>query len=152
MVEDQLIDYLIGSTESPDSVISTEFNPSRFLVGAMREFEDLADDADGVQLFLRTTTAQANPKWLRDTYFVNIQCIGEGPHKYEEAFSFIYEVFHTLLGSDTLYLGDRAYVQFNSEDLPRFAYYLDNSKPVFVANINFVVEGLQDEFNRKALC
>lgn len=151
-IEDDLIDYLAGLTEDPDSVISDKFNESRFIVGAMREFVDLPDSASGVQTVVRISTGQANPKWIRDTYFVDVLVIGQDRSKYKECEEEIHNLSYTLLGSNVIYVGNRAYVQFNNEELPHFAGYFEDSMPLFSTTMNFVVEGLEDEYNRKALC
>lgn len=151
-IEKNLIDYLTGETEAPDSVLEDKLERSLFVIGAMREFEDMSPLANGLQVVVRLSSGQANPKWLRDLWFVTFQVIGQDRSKYVEAEQLIQEVFNTFLGSDTLYLGDRAYVQFNSQEMPRFAGYFEDSKPLFSTTINFVVEGLEDKHNRKALC
>lgn len=143
--------YLSGLTTSPDSVIASMFEEQHFMLGAMREFQDLGADANGVQVVLKESTGIANSKWLRDEWFISVQAVGQDRGKYKQCEDLIHGVFNSLLGSDTLYLGDRAYVQMNSDDMPRFVGYLENSMPIFTASLNFVVEGLTDIHNREAL-
>ena len=145
-------DYLGGSTSSPDSVINTPFDPNRIYVGVMREFNEVPASANGVQVVLREGSAQANPKWVRDSWTVSIQVIGADRSKYMECEQLIGEITHSLIGVPTRYIGDRAFVQFSSNQLPQFVGYFSNSKPIFSSTISFVVEGLSDEYNRKALC
>jgi len=141
--------YLGGLTVPPDSVMAVPFDSSRVLTGSLQEFRE---GFDGLQIVLREASGVANPRWLRDYWTVSIQVIGENRSKYEEAEQLIGEVTFSLVGSDTVYVGDRAFVQFTSNQLPQFIGYLDNSKPLFSSTISFVVEGLKDEYNRKALC
>lgn len=144
--------YLAGLTTSPDSVIAAPFNVDQIFVGTLREFDEVAASANGVQLVIREGTAQANPKWVRDSWVVSLQVLGVDRSKYMECEQLLGEVAHSLIGSPTLFIGQRAYVQFSSNQLPQFVGYLDNSRPIFSATLSFVVEGLQDEYNRKALC
>lgn len=143
--------YLAGLTTNPDSVIVSSFNKDRIVVGSIREFNELPTSANGVQVVLREASGIANPKWVRDEWTVSIQVIGENRAKYSECEALIGEVTFTLVGSNTRYIGDRAYVQFGSRQLPQFVGYLDNSKPLFSSTVSFVVEGLSDEYNRQAL-
>lgn len=144
--------YLAGLTTSPDSVIATPFNESQIFVGLMREFDEVASSADGLQLVLREASSIANPKWIRDQWTVGLQMVGVDRSRYMACEQLIGEVLHSLIGSPTRYIGDRAYVQFTSNQLPQFVGHLSDSKPVFSATVSFIVEGLVDEFNRKALC
>lgn len=148
-VVQDLRDYLSGFTTAPDTVIETPFEGDQIITGAMQEFRP---SFNGLQVILKEASGIANPKWLRDSWTVSIQVIGENSAKYSECESLIGDVTFTLVGSNTIYVGNRAFVQMTSNQLPQFVGYLDNSKPLFSSTINFVVEGLTDEYNRKALC
>lgn len=147
-----LRDYLGGLTVSPNSVITTPLNAEAIFVGVMREFDEVPESANGVQLVVREASAIANPKWLRDSWIVSLQVVGANRGKYMACEQLIGEATHSLIGSPTRYIGDRAYVQFTSNQLPQFVGYFDNSKPIFSSTVSFVVEGLTDQYNRKALC
>lgn len=147
-----LRDYLVGATSSPDSVIETPFNINQIFVGSIREFSEVSPSANGLQVVLQEAGGIANPKWVRDSWTVSIQAIGENRAKYIECEQLLTGIVHSLIGAPTRYIGDRAYVQLSSDQLPMFVGYLDNSKPLFSSTISFVTEGLKDEYNRKALC
>lgn len=147
-----LRNYLVGATVSPDSVITTPFNQHQIFVGTIKGFSEISPSANGLQVLIQEAGGVANPKWVRDSWTVSIQAIGENRTKYMQCEELLRDVIHTLIGSPTRYIGDRAYVQFSSNQLPQFVGYLDNSRPLFSSTIGFVVEGLKDEYNRKALC
>ena len=149
-VTHDLRDYLGGITTSPDSVIATPFDPNLIVVGNLREFDEV--NSNGVQVILKEASGSANPKWLRDSWTVSIQVAGVDRSTYMQCEQLLGEVTHSLIGSPTLFIGDRAYVQFSSNQLPQFVGYLDNSVPIFSSAISFIVEGMVDEYNRKALC
>lgn len=146
-----LRNYLGGLTSAPDTVIGTPFEADQILLGALQTF-DSNPNFNGLQVILKEASGIANPKWLRDSWTVSIQVIGENSAKYSECESLIGEVTFALVGSNTIYIGNRAFVQITSNQLPQFVGYLDNSKPLFSSTIDFVVEGLTDEYNRTALC
>jgi hypothetical protein len=144
-----LREYLGGVTTSPDSVIQSPIPLKHIVVGGLQPW---LPKYDNLQVILKEVVGIANPYWLRDTWTIGVQVIGEDRGNYMECESLIGDVIYSLVGSNTLYIEDRAYVQITSNQLPQFVGYLDNSRPVFSATLNFVVEGLTDEYNRKALC
>lgn len=146
-----LRDYLAGLTTAPDTVIDDPFNGDQIVLGVLQQF-DQNPNFNGIQVILKEVNGVANPKWLRDAWTVSIQVIGENSAKYSECESLIGDITFALVGSNTVYVGNRAYVQLSSSQLPQFVGYLDNSKPLFSSTIDFIVEGLTDEYNRKALC
>lgn len=148
-VTHDLREYLGGITLPPDSVITSPFDVNQVFLGAIREFVQGMPD---VQVVIREVSGKPNPKWMRDEWIVGVQTLGKDASKYMECENTLGEIVHSLVGSPTVYIGDRAYVQFGSNQLPMFVGYLDNSKPLFSATITFVVEGLEDKYNRKALC
>lgn len=150
-VVDDLRDYLGGLTAAPDTVIAEAFNPDQIVVGGIQEFTPYTN-FNGTQVVLQGVNGAANPKWLRDSWIISIQVIGEDRGKYAECEALLAEIVFSLVGSNTIYIGNRAYVQMSSNQLPQFIGYLDNSQPIFSSTITFVVEGLTDEYNRKALC
>lgn len=144
-----LRDYLTGATQVPDTVIATPFDASQIVVGSLQKF---SQSRSGYQVILKEVSGTANPRWLRDEWTVAIQVIGDDRGKYMECEQKLIDITYTLIGSNTVYIGDRAYLQFTSNQLPQFVGHMDNSRPVFSSTIRFVVEGLKDEYNRKALC
>lgn len=151
-LDDDLVRYLIGDTEAPDSVIDTPFNAGQIYVGALVEDEDLSPTADGVQASLKKMIGQANSRWLRDQWTLDVNAIGSDRSKYRDVEALITNIVHTLLGHSTIYIGDVAYLQFNATFLPRFIGYYEGSKPLFNSTLTVVAEGLVDKFNRSALC
>lgn len=151
-VDNDLYDYLTGQTKAPDSVIQKAFDESRLYIGALLPDADLPEDAEGVHACIRAEFGEANPKWRRDEWRIEVLSMGSGRHQYREAETLINEIVHTLLGNKTIYIGDMAYYQFNSNALPRFFGYMEGSKPLFRATFTVVAEGLTDKFNREALC
>ena len=150
-VTHDLREYLAGTTSTPDTVIDTPFDGDKIIIGALQRFGPNRG-FDGVQVVLREASGIANPKWLRDSWTVSIQVIGENSTKYKECEELIGAITFSLVGSNTIYIGNRAYVLITSNQLPQFVGYLDNSKPLFSSTIDFIVEGLTDEYNRQALC
>lgn len=151
-LDGDLVRYLIGDTQAPDSVIVTPFNPNQVFIGALIEDVDLHPSCDGVQIALKKLIGSANSKWLRDQWTLEINAIGSNRSKYQATETLIYNTVHTLLGHSTIRIGDTAYVQFNATFLPRFVGYYEGSKPLFNATLTVVAEGLVDKFNREALC
>jgi len=151
-VDGDLVNYLIGNTSVPDSVIATPFNRHQIFVGAMVEDVDLHSSANGVQAYLKKIIGVANSRWLRDEWQIDIGALGSNRSKYQATETLITNIVHTLLGHPTLYIGDTAYVQFNATFLPRFVGYYEGSKPLFNARITLVAEGLVDKFNREKMC
>mgnify|MGYP006429557083 CR=1 FL=1 len=147
----QLVDYLQGNTTSPDSVISNPFNSDLFVIGTMRDFNEVKNSNTNVQTLFRLVGNSPNPKWLRDFYSVTIQTIGKDRSKYVEAENLIHDIFNVLQSSDNLIFGDSAYFQFKYDEGPRFISYLENSMPLFTSNLQFYVDGLIDKNNRKTL-
>lgn len=151
-LDDDLVQYLIGETTSPDSVIDTPFSEHQIFVGALIEDVDLHSSANGVQVALKKMIGSANSKWLRDQWTLEINAIGSNREKYRDTETLITNVVYTLLGHPTIYIGDTAYLQFNATFLPRFVGYYEGSKPLFNSTMTVVAEGLVDKFNREALC
>jgi hypothetical protein len=144
-----LREYLGGITNAPDSVIDVAIPIKHIVVGGLQQW---LPKYDSIQVILKEISGIANPKWLRDEWTIGVQVIGEDRANYMDCESILGDVIYSLVGSNTIYIADRAYVQITSNQLPQFVGYLDNSRPVFSSTLNFVVEGLTDEYNRKALC
>ena len=150
-VLDKLTDYLTGNTVSPDSVISQPFDSNLFVIGTMRDFADVNESYNGIQVVSRIVSINPNPKWLRDFYSIAIQVIGKDRSKYIECEDLIHEIFSTLHSSDNLIFGNSAYFQFTSDEGPHFVAYYEDSMPLFTSILQFYVDGLEDKNNRKAL-
>jgi hypothetical protein len=146
-----LTDYLTGNTSSPDSVISQPFTQNLFVIGTMRDFSDVDETYNGVQVISRIIGNNPNPKWLRDFYTIAVQVIGKDRSKYIECENLIHDIFDTLHGSDNLIFGNSAYFQFTSDEGPYFVSYYEDSMPLFTFILRFYVDGLEDKNNRKAL-
>ncbi len=146
-----LVDYLTGQTTAPDAVITVPFNVNQLLIGNIVEDNRLAPAANGLQVAFKLRISSANAKWMRDDYSIEIISAGNNAGKYLEAEDLLLRIFHTLLGIPSFIVNDKAFVHFNSNSVPRFVGYLDDTRPVFATNMSFVVEGLTDKFNRTAI-
>lgn len=149
-VTHDLRNYLGGLTSSPDSIITTPIPSKHIVLGNLQQFY-AGNNFEGAQIILKEIIGDANPKWVRDEWSVSVQVIGENRSKYDTCEALIGETIFSMLGSGSIYIGDRVYVHMKSNQLPRFVGHLDNSKPVFSATLDFVVEGVKDEYNRKAM-
>lgn len=149
-VTHDLRDYIGGQTVSPDSVIINPLPVNHILVGSSQPFSS-GNNFEGVQIILKEVMGEPNPKWVRDSWIVSVQALGEDRSKFMKCEDLIGSVIFNMVGNGPLYIGDRVYVQMSSNQLPKFVGYLDNSKPMFSATLDFVVEGTKDDYNRKAM-
>lgn len=147
-VDVDIINYLVGNTVAPDSVISVPFNNQQIFAGAIPDFSEASQD---VLASISLVSNVPNTKWLRDRAVISITTMGRGRGQYVEAETLLYDIFNTLLGSNNIEMDDHILFQFGSSSGPRFMGYQDNSKPVFDATISLYVDGIVDKFNRKTI-
>ena len=115
------------------------------------EWTSVNPDYDVITI-LRMTTAQPNPRWLRDTITCTIQVMGRTNQDQLEARNHTWDVFNKLLGRDTFTRDNYTYLQFVSQEMPTFVGYLENGTPLYTCSITFVREAQVKEGNRDVLC
>ena len=120
-------------------------------VNSLPDFSSLSSNIDYL-VCVKASTGLANPKWLRDEWFVAFQVLGRDRSKSQIAEAKIWEIFNVMIGSPNVEIGDVVYLQFNSSSMPQFMGSLDNSQPLYSTTINFVAEGLKEVGNRQPLC
>lgn len=148
-VDSGLRRYLVGDTVAPESIITTPYDANQIKLGSL---PDRFDSGLEVACSIEIINYTPNPKWLRDDVRVGIKTLGADASKYLQSRDLIFNIFNELLGGPNLYIEDSVYFQFTSGNAPTFVGYREDSKPLFSATLDFVVDGKNDLFNRKALC
>ena len=80
-----------------------------------------------------------NPKWLRDTYRVQVRVRGR-PNNYPEAYEMVRNIRDYLLGKSPTEVGIAIYKRFIITSDIAFLGFDDNNKPVFSINFEIGVD------------
>lgn len=132
-----------------DHLISVGAVPAgRVFLYSEPTFQELTDSTINIIYSLNISSGISNPKWTRDTHFINFRVRGRNKSFLAEAEQATENLYHELLGSNRLQIGNSVYSQFNSSEAPRLAGFYEGSEPVFTFTLMITTESLVDTGNR----